>query len=518
MARRYSRDNRGRFASGGSSGGGGGKVGATARGGRLRTAAGNKRATQTTKAAAAKPSGTVAGKVKRNPAAAGKIGKAKPTSRKDQLAAGAKKRNAQADRIDAKVKKLEGEYRSKDAAFYTQGAKPAGRDRMIAKSQQAAQLREQSAALRSKASNAEKMASKIRNKPTKSSGGNARLGRAIKNEAAGSTSYSRNPKGYQKQITALTAQQIYKTGDFMAGISVAKAAGKGFRLPRNERSATKAAAPKAARPSRFSAEDAGNRKRNAERLKAMPKDLRRAERTARLAQREVMATNGAVGGNVVGRRKSSTQSKINSIREGLMRAKGDKTGSIRNQVVKEAKTLRARMQTTGAGPRTGAQSGIKRRTARAAAPKNTTPNRTGQSKTLNKFNSRPIGTMVAGKGINLVPSTKRVPLQVQRKESDLAFARVATKAAKQRAAAPAKAAVRRTEANRTARALANQKRTVQTVLAKGGKRFSPTRKQKKSLAIADAASRFYSAKRVNSLPTFKVNTSKPGFRLPRNMR
>jgi hypothetical protein len=66
MARRYSRDNRGRFASGG--------TGATARGGRLKTASGNKRATQTTKAAAAKPSGTVAGKVKRNPAAAGKIG------------------------------------------------------------------------------------------------------------------------------------------------------------------------------------------------------------------------------------------------------------------------------------------------------------------------------------------------------------------------------------------------------------------------------------------------------------
>ena len=41
MARRYSRDNRGRFASTGS--------GATARGGRLRTAAGNKRATVTTK-------------------------------------------------------------------------------------------------------------------------------------------------------------------------------------------------------------------------------------------------------------------------------------------------------------------------------------------------------------------------------------------------------------------------------------------------------------------------------------
>ena len=166
----------------------------------------------------------------------------------------------------------------------------------------------------------------------------------------------------------------------------------------------------------------------------------------------------------------------------------------------------------------GARLGGTRRTTQAAAPQNTTANRTGQSKTLNRFNSRPVGTMVAGKRDNLVPSTKPVPLDIQRKESDRAFARIATKAARQRAAAPAKAAVRRTEANRTARALANQKRTVQTVLAKGGKRFSPTRKQKKSLAIADAASRFYSAKRVNSLPNFRVSTSKPGFRLPRNMR
>ena len=73
MARRYSRDNRGRFASGG--------TGATARGGRLKTASGNKRATQTTKAAAAKPSGSIAGKVKRNPAAAGKIGKVKAAAK-----------------------------------------------------------------------------------------------------------------------------------------------------------------------------------------------------------------------------------------------------------------------------------------------------------------------------------------------------------------------------------------------------------------------------------------------------
>lgn len=49
MARRYTRDNRGRFSS----------TGATARGGRLATASGKKRATQTKTIAAVKPAGTV---------------------------------------------------------------------------------------------------------------------------------------------------------------------------------------------------------------------------------------------------------------------------------------------------------------------------------------------------------------------------------------------------------------------------------------------------------------------------
>lgn len=51
MARKYSRDNRGRFASGG--------TGATARGGRLRTASGGKRATQAKKIARTPMEGTV---------------------------------------------------------------------------------------------------------------------------------------------------------------------------------------------------------------------------------------------------------------------------------------------------------------------------------------------------------------------------------------------------------------------------------------------------------------------------
>lgn len=49
MARRYTRDNRGRFAS----------VGATARGGRLRTEAGNKRATVTGRMEGVQPKGTI---------------------------------------------------------------------------------------------------------------------------------------------------------------------------------------------------------------------------------------------------------------------------------------------------------------------------------------------------------------------------------------------------------------------------------------------------------------------------
>jgi hypothetical protein len=74
MARRYVRDNRGRFAS----------VGATARGGRLRTASGNKRQTQTMQASAAPRAGAIRGKVKRDPAAASRVGQsgaAKPKAK-----------------------------------------------------------------------------------------------------------------------------------------------------------------------------------------------------------------------------------------------------------------------------------------------------------------------------------------------------------------------------------------------------------------------------------------------------
>jgi hypothetical protein len=67
----------------------------------LKTASGNKRATQTTKAAAAKPSGAIAGKVKRNPAAAGKIGQQAKAAAPKAAQAAAKPRVSKLDsRID----------------------------------------------------------------------------------------------------------------------------------------------------------------------------------------------------------------------------------------------------------------------------------------------------------------------------------------------------------------------------------------------------------------------------------
>ena len=73
--RKYVRDNRGRFAT----------TGATARGGRLKTKSGKKRATQTVKAkTGGKPAGAIKGKIKRDPGAA-KPAAAKPAAAKTKL-------------------------------------------------------------------------------------------------------------------------------------------------------------------------------------------------------------------------------------------------------------------------------------------------------------------------------------------------------------------------------------------------------------------------------------------------
>jgi len=81
MARRYTRDNRGRFAS---AGGGG----ATARGGRLRTASGKKRATQTMKAASGGGDGVIRGRTART--VAGQMAMGKLAKRPEQAKPAAK--------------------------------------------------------------------------------------------------------------------------------------------------------------------------------------------------------------------------------------------------------------------------------------------------------------------------------------------------------------------------------------------------------------------------------------------
>ena len=107
MARKYSRDNRGRFASSGS--------GATARGGRLRTASGNKRKTETMKAAGAAPKGTVAkpaglkpGAIKPKRASIGSIGaklaaRDKATGRGDGAAVNIPMSGIRGKRLDAEI-------------------------------------------------------------------------------------------------------------------------------------------------------------------------------------------------------------------------------------------------------------------------------------------------------------------------------------------------------------------------------------------------------------------------------
>ena len=118
MARTYKRDGNGRFAGGGGGSSGGGKrpaakpvsrgvnrltrdnagkitsvggEGATARGGRLKTAAGNKRAMQTAKVSGGSRAGTIKGKVKRDTGAAGKVGQGKAATPTPKPAAAAAK-------------------------------------------------------------------------------------------------------------------------------------------------------------------------------------------------------------------------------------------------------------------------------------------------------------------------------------------------------------------------------------------------------------------------------------------
>ena len=465
MARRYSRDNRGRFASAG--------TGATARGGRLRTAAGNKRATVTAKVAGGNPAGTMKGKVKRDAGAAGKIGqgKAATPSKKRVLV-----------RMDARPQNLFSRTTKKSDGYGTDPkANVANARKQIEKAGATSALKSNKRSS-TVASVNEKSPKQVDINASHTAWRNPRKGmiqNRRKNEFSTSSpghyvahelGHVRHPSGKMARSWDVQLRgkgQVYADSDKVISAKIMARRVSKYAMTQ---------------PAEFAAE------------------TRAARSLGKKYDSKVMGLYRNVTGTKLPSLKSQQQKKSAS------------SGYVSPRAKPKSKPAAAAPKPAAAK---GARLGGTRRTTQAAAPKNTTPNKTGQSKTLNKFNSRPVGTMVAGKGINLVPSTKRVPLQIQRKESDFAFARIATKAARKRAAAPAKAAARQTAANRPARALANQKRTAQAIVAKGGKRPTPTRKQKKSLAIADAARTFYSVNRVNSVPGFKVNTSKPGYRKPK---
>jgi hypothetical protein len=413
MARKYRRDNRGRFAGGGG--------GATARGGRLKTASGKKRATQTMQAGGAKASGAIKGRVKRDPGAAGKIGQGKTRASKTAPSAA----------TIAQVGRERRATRNLNAAMKREGEGPNSKA-----------SRSASVAKRARAIYAGKVDPKAKTR--------ARLTKTTDSEAL-----RKRVKKIKDNTTAKPAANLHGP---VGQISQAKAGRIVARIDAN-------------RPG-----------------------LRKATGSARKTANSIRTHRKATDFALAAGARARKQGKSISVNESLQRG-------VKNAAAKNASRAAANK--------------VAAKRIKATAPKNTTANRTGQSKTLNKFNSRPVGTMVLGKGINLVPSTKRVPLDIQRKSSDEAFARMATKAARVRAAAPAKAAAKQTTAQRASRAASNQKRVVASIQAKGGRRPTPSRKQRRSLLTAEAAKRFYSSGAIDRL---KVNVKKPGFRLPRGMR
>jgi hypothetical protein len=262
MARRYSRDNRGRFASGG--------TGATARGGRLRTAAGNKRATQTTKAAAAKPSGTVAGKVKRNPAAAGKIGQAKAAAPKTTQAVAKPRASKLGSRIDpakqanrkataAVDRAMATERKSMNAAMRTKGefsspARQAANKRVEDAQRETASLIQTRRNIRAqfpvatanKPIRAARPKSTISSKTVGASAKNARVSRAKANLAA-----AENRRNYTGKNLARSKRTARKALEFMSNPRSAiqnRSLGLGFRMPKTGR--PKSTAKAAAKPAK----------------------------------------------------------------------------------------------------------------------------------------------------------------------------------------------------------------------------------------------------------------------------
>ena len=155
------------------------------------------------------------------------------------------------------------------------------------------------------------------------------------------------------------------------------------------------------------------------------------------------------------------------------------------------------------------------RKIRLASAPNRIPNRTGQSKTLNKFNSRPERTRGAYVGGRYVPKERlkgRQPLDMGRGD-DRAFARTATTSRRARQAGVVKKQQRQTTEQRRSVAEAKQRSLIAPLI---GTRKRGTKKQRRSIQTLERAKSFY--ERGNNVDTLFVDVKRPGFRLPRSSR
>ena len=315
--RKYSRDNKGRFASTGSGG-------ATARGGRLKTASGNKRKTQTItatgqKGVLAKPKGL------------------KPEST-NRLKTGifiSKRRavNAQlANKPDQAVVNIPGRFTGRAGKSFD-----ASITRAVAtvKASKDAKFKTKAEV---KADQAKTKAAKEAKPKRVRSAESLRVSRAKQVEKR--RSITTNPAGVRASAAAKMAANATRTQQRAAAFY--KAGGK-------------PAAAATAKPARFSASELAERKGYAKQLMAQPKGVRKANYLARKAQKNPDQLD-----RFKGRMKFGTQNTINNITEGrnYLTAKKsqfantpEKRASIERSVTNSGRSLQARMKTTNLGTR-----------------------------------------------------------------------------------------------------------------------------------------------------------------------
>jgi hypothetical protein len=319
MARRYSRDNKGRFASSG--------TGATARGGRLRTAAGNKRATQTTKAAAAKPSGTVAGKVKRNPAAAGKIGKAKAATKRPARIKGAKINSLDAPNKASSAPKgtigKTGKIRTAQAFDRNLAAAklnaPAGRKNAVSVEQRYKTTTSDFASLGGSASG--RLTRKQLDK-------RQRQGQKILNPTSSITDVSPTYSGMSSSMKQRVKEaRATRFEGYKSAISAKRTAKPAAAKP--AKAAAKPAAPKAAKRKAIGAISEAKAARIISRIDANRPGLRKATGSARKTQNSIRTQGKATDFALAAGARARKQGKSLSVNESLQRGVKNATAKSR---------------------------------------------------------------------------------------------------------------------------------------------------------------------------------------------